>query len=129
MEQGETEAKKKDASVLSGREEVIDKGLFGEGISTGPGPEDMTKAYTGQLTGHLVVELKAQLMPYYEKKGESIFDENKQGRKSAKMALLDEDNSGDLFIPSGVRTGKPTGDGDLFETEEDNSDLLEQVIL
>lgn len=41
------------------------------------------------------------------------------------MTLLEEDNSEDLFIPSGVRTGKPTGDSDLFTTEEDNSDLLE----
>lgn len=59
MEEGETEAKKKDASVLSGREEVIDKGLFGAGISTGPRLEDTAKAYTGQITGLLVVELKA----------------------------------------------------------------------
>ena len=57
--------------------------------------------------------------------GESIFDEGKVGRKSAKVTLLDEENSDDLFIPSGVRTGKSTtGDDDLFTTEEDNSDLL-----
>ena len=41
------------------------------------------------------------------------------------MTLLDEDDCEDLFIPSGVRTGKSTGDDDLFTTEEDNSDLLE----
>ena len=58
--------------------------------------------------------------------GESIFEESKQSRKSAKMSLLDEDNSGDLFIPSGVRTGKSSAqdDEDIFTTE-DNSDLLE----
>ena len=60
--------------------------------------------------------------------GESIFDENKQQtRKSAKMTLLDEENSGDLFIPSGVRSGKSAAaedDEDIFKTE-DNSDLLE----
>lgn len=65
MEEGEAKAKKKEASVFSGREEDIDKGLFGEGVSTRPGPEDIitqvdkTKAYTGQLCGLLVVELKA----------------------------------------------------------------------
>ena len=38
-EEGEVEAKKKDASVLGGREEDIDRGLFGEGAVAG-GPED-----------------------------------------------------------------------------------------
>lgn len=60
--------------------------------------------------------------------GESIFDESKQqSRKSAKMTLLDEDNSEDLFIPSSVRSGKSAAaedDEDIFKTE-DNSDLLE----
>ena len=60
--------------------------------------------------------------------GESIFDESKpQSRKSAKMTLLDEDNSRDLFIPSGVRSGKSAtanDDEDIFKIE-DNSDLLE----
>ncbi len=60
--------------------------------------------------------------------GESIFDEGKQqSRKSAKMTLLDEDNSADLFIPSGVRSGKSPAakdDEDIFKSE-DNSDLLE----
>lgn len=43
------------------------------------------------------------------------------------MTLLDEDNSGDLFIPSSVRSGQSTAardDEDIFKTE-DNSDLLE----
>lgn len=58
--------------------------------------------------------------------GESIFDEGKKSRGSAKMTLLDEDNGEDLFIPSGVRSGKSSADGDkdIFTTE-DNSDLLE----
>lgn len=56
--------------------------------------------------------------------GESIFDESGQSRKSAKMTLLEEDNSEDLFIPSNVRTGKAPKDDDIFTTE-DNSDLLE----
>ena len=55
--------------------------------------------------------------------GESIFDESKKGRKSAKMTLLDDEESEDLFIPSGVRTGKTSTDDDIFTTE-DNSDLL-----
>ena len=59
--------------------------------------------------------------------GESIFDESKpQSRKSAKMTLLEEDNSRDLFIPSGVRSGKSAAandDEDIFKIE-DNSDLL-----
>ena len=64
------------------------------------------------------------LTPCYYTTGESIFDENTGAKKkSAKMTLLDEDNSGDLFIPSGVRTGRQTEGGDLF-TAEDNSDLL-----
>ena len=59
-------------------------------------------------------------MPYYPT-GESIFDENTgTKKKSAKVTLLDEE---DLFIPSGVRTGKLTEGDDLF-TGEDNSDLL-----
>lgn len=43
------------------------------------------------------------------------------------MTLIDDDNSGDLFIPSGVRSGKSAAaedDEDIFKTE-DNSDLLE----
>ena len=54
-EQGEEEAKKKDASVFGGREEDIDKGLFGEGAELVGGPEDtITKVaksnpYTGKL--------------------------------------------------------------------------------
>ena len=39
------------------------------------------------------------------------------------MTLLDDEESEDLFIPSGVRTGKTSTDDDLFTTE-DNSDLL-----
>lgn len=55
MEEGEAKAKKTEASMFSGREEVIDRGLFGEGVDTATGPEDTitkvakTKAYTGQL--------------------------------------------------------------------------------
>lgn len=60
--------------------------------------------------------------------GGSIFDEGRQqSRKSAKMTLLDDDSGGDLFIPSGVRSGKSAtaeDDEDIFKTE-DNSDLLE----
>lgn len=33
-------AKKKEASVIDGREEVIDRGLFGEGAATARDPED-----------------------------------------------------------------------------------------
>ena len=47
-------AKKKEASVISGREEVIDRGLFGEGGALSRDPEDTitrvakSNPYTGE---------------------------------------------------------------------------------
>ena len=49
-------AKKKEASVISGREEVIDRGLFGEGSALSRDPEDTitrvakSNPYTGEYT-------------------------------------------------------------------------------
>ena len=49
-------AKKKEASVISGREEVIDRGLFGEGAALSRDPEDTitrvakSNPYTGEYT-------------------------------------------------------------------------------
>ena len=53
-EEGEVVAKKKEASVIGGREEVIDRGLFGEGAAAARDPEDTltrvakSNPYTGK---------------------------------------------------------------------------------
>lgn len=116
----------KEASLFEGRD--VEEGLFGEDAEPATrGPEDtITKVnksstYTGILIGRAHTCTFNSIVYIV---GGSIFDESAQaGKKSAKMTLLDEDNSEDLFIPSGVRTGRETKD-DLFTTE-DNTDLLE----
>ena len=63
-------AKKKEASVISGREEVIDKGLFGEeGTAISRDPEDTitrvakSNPYTGKELVKLCLSMAPSILP------------------------------------------------------------------